>query len=435
MKLRPFQIALLIGFAVIAVISLIVLSQHQATPDAEERAYGDSVTIWGTLDAAIVRRQFQNISAVDKAFNAVKYFEIDQRDFDSQLVNAIAEGRSPDMIILSSDNLVKHRAKLLPFSYKTIPRRDYKSAYVDGAEIFALRDGVYAVPFAVDPLVLYWNRDLFASNGLVQAPQTWEEVTADVVPTITVTDTSRDISQSGIAFGEFRNVTHAKDVLMMLAMQSGSELVVENERGDYDVHINRSTVEDARMPMDAALQFYTIFSNSNSPTYSWNRAQAQDTNAFIAGDLAMYFGYGSEAEGIDLKNPNLNFDIAPVPQGGSLPAQRTIGTFYGFAVPRASGNIPGAFAAMNTIASAEHADPLTTALNIAPVRRDLIAASDSNFYRAVMLKSALIARAWLDPDSSASDTVFMQMVEAVVSNRSRVNEAVTDAINRLVLKY
>jgi len=434
MNLRPFQIVLLASFALVAFIALIFLGGYQATPSQEEVAYGNEVIIWGTLEDSVFETVFRNIAQEDKAFGVVQYFSVPEQDFDDELINAIAEGRSPDMVVLSADNLVKHRAKLLAIPYESISLRDYRTTYVDGAEIFALRDGIYAIPFAVDPLMLYWNRDMFASHGLAQAPTSWETIVANVVPKITMTDTNRNIVQSALAFGEYRNVSHAKEVLMLLALQSGSAMVTESDRG-YSVGINQSTAQGARAPLEASLQFFTDFSNPNSPAYSWNRAMAEDKNSFLSGDLALYFGFGSEAENIDKKNPNLNFDIAMVPQGGAATALRTYGKFYGFAIPRASLNSQGAFAAAQTISSAKYADELTQGLNVSPVRRDLLAKGDSNQYRSAMMQSALIARSWLDPEPAASDAIFMRMVEDIVSNRIRVGGAVGDAINRLILEY
>jgi len=434
MNLRPFQIILLASFALMAFVAIVYLGGYKTSPSAQDITYGDEVVIWGTLSADVFDTVFRNISQEDKAFAVVRYYAVDEKNFDDELINAIAEGRSPDMVILTADNLVKHRAKLLAIPYESLSIGDFRNTYVDGADIFTLKDGVYAIPFAVDPLMLFWNRDIFASHGLAQAPATWENVVLNVVPSITNTDTQRNVIQSALAFGEFRNVLHAKEVLMLLALQSGSKMVTEDKRG-YVVNVNQSTVQGARAPLEAALQFYTDFSNANSPVYSWNRAMAEDKNAFISGDLALYFGYGSEAENIDKKNPNLNFDLTAVPQGGAATAQRTYGNFYGFAIPRAATNAQGAFAAANTITTAKYVDDLTRQLNLAPVRRDLVSLGDSSPYRSAMLGGALIARGWLDPDPSASTDIFTLMVEDVVSNRTRISSAVGDAINRLVLEY
>lgn len=433
LNLRPFQIVLLGVFTFMAFLALILLGGYERTPSVEELAYGERVVIWGTLDDDTFDNVFRNISQEDKAFQVVEYYQFNEQSFDDEFINAIAEGRSPDMIILPSESLVKHRAKLFAIPDEFYPRNNYRNTFVDGAEIFALRDGIYALPFAIDPMLMYWNRDLFASNGLAQAPRTWEEVVANVVPRITQRDSSRNILRSAIAFGEFKNVLHAKEVLMMLAVQSGSSLVSDGERG-YFMGLNQSTT-GGRAPLEAAVQFYTDFSNANSPTYSWNRAMPSDKNAFVSGDLALYFGLASEAEDIDSKNPNLNFDVAQVPQGGSATALRTYGTFYGFAIPRAAANTTGAFNVAQKLTGTKVNDELTRAINMASPRRDVVSAGDSSSYRSVMLQSGLIARTWLDPDPKASADIFTRMVEDVVSNRSRAGAAVGDAINRLVLEY
>ena len=65
----------------------------------------------------------------------------------------------------------------------------------------------------------------------------------------------------------------------------------------------------------------------------------------------------------------------------------------------------------------------------------MVSKGDQSPYRSAMLKAALVARSWLDPDPRASENILMRMVEDVVSNRARIGAAVGDAINRLVLEY
>jgi ABC-type glycerol-3-phosphate transport system substrate-binding protein len=432
--MRPFQIALLAIFGLLAIIALVVLSMYQSNKSQEEQAYGSQVIIWGSLSQDAFRTVMQEIGKVDKPFNVVTYREISEESFDSELVNAIAEGRGPDLIVLQSDALVQHRAKLLPVPYTSITERDFKDTYVDGAEIFARVDGVYGVPFAIDPMVVYWNRDMFSSNGIAQAPASWESVVADVVPRLTVRDSSRNVQKSAVAFGEYQNIAHAKNLLMLLSLQSGSKMITEKD-GQYKVNLDEALIEGGRSPLQSAVEFYTDFSNVNSPLYSWNRAKPMDKESFIAGDLGLYFGMGSEYGELADKNPNLNFDIAPVPQGMQATALRTSGDFYAFAIPRASKNVQGAYAAATVLTSAQNADLLVQNLRMAPSRRDLVAQGDENRFRAVILQSALIARGWLDPNRNASDAIFTEMIEDVSSNRARVGEAVGDAIDRLILAF
>lgn len=433
-NIRPFQIILLAVFGLLAVVALIFLSAYQIERQEKERAYGDRVVIWGTLPQELFRDAFQSISRVDKAFNVVEYRQFPEDSFDTELVNAIAEGRSPDLIVLRSDAIVTHRAKLYPIPYDTMPRRDFQDTYIDGAEIYALPEGFYGIPFAVDPLILFWNRDLFSSNAIAQPPSTWEALVSDIVPKLTIRDTSRNVTQSAVAFGEYRNVEHGKETLLLLALQSGSKMVTTDEN-KYDVQLNMSIDGGARAPLESAVQFYTDFSNVNSPLYTWNRSLPTDKDAFIAGDLGIYFGFASEIEDIEGKNPNLNFDVAQVPQGAQATALRTVGDFYAFSIPRASTNASGAYKVAQVLASEANTEFLAKEAGMSSVRRSIIAAGDQSLYGKVILDSALIARTWYDPSNSESDGVFMQMVEDIVSNRARIGEAVGDAIDRLTLSY
>ncbi len=434
-NIKPFQIFLLGVFVLFAFISLLLLSNFSPSSSKDQNIFGQRVVVWGTLPYEAVSDLFQQIESTNKDFDVVEYFDINEDTFSTELVNAIAEGRSPDLVILPHTQLVEQRGKLLAIPYDTtgFTQRDIKDTYIDGAEIFARPDGLYAIPLMVDPLVMYWNRDLFSSSGLAEAPTTWEQLVNTVTPLMTVQNNNRSIIQSAVAFGEYRNVRNATAVLSMLMLQSGSQMVTESDRG-YVVSLNES-ISGGRPPMEAALQFFTDFSNASNPLYTWNRAQQEDRLAFIAGDLALYFGYGSESSHLQDRNPNLNFDVAPPPQGSTAVIKRTYGVFYGLAIPKASTNQQGALMTARVMGQPENADWLAKKMNIAPVHRSLLAAGSSNAFEQVIYNTALVARGWLMPGPQKTASVFQIMIEDVVSNRARVSDVVNDSIDRLILNY
>ena len=432
-RVRPFQIGLLAGFAVLGILSLVILASFRGFSGGAANTYGETVTIWGTLDDTIILKTIQDIADVDKDFKVVNYVEKDPRTFEEELVNAIAEDRSPDVILITHEDLVKLRPKLQPIPYDAIPQRTIKDTYIDGTEVFALQDGLYALPFAVDPMVMYWNRDLFSTGGLALPPSTWEALT-DTVQQLTLRDATRNILQSTVAFGEYRNVDHGKEVLLTLLLQSGSRMIQES--GDkYIVSLDDPLVENSRKPLNSTLQFYVEFSNTNSPLYSWNRSSENDLTSFLAEDLALYFGYGSEALRIRQRNPNFNFDVVGVPQGAGATVKRIYGKFYGLALLRAAPNTQGAYQAVLKLGAPDAVASLSEQFSLAPVHRSTIAAGSDNPYRQTILNQALISRGWLDPNKEESDGIFETMVEDVVSNRQKVSGAVTDALRRLELAF
>lgn len=436
-NLRPFQIVLLAVFGALAVGSAILLGAYQASINEQSRIYGDSVVIWGTFDEVAMESLFTTVRGDIDAFKVVTYEEFDEQTFVDELVNAIAEGRGPDMIILSSEELVTLRPKLIPITYETLPLRNYQDLYVDGAEIFTFPEGVYAIPFAVDPLMLYWNRDLFAANGLAQPPATWEDVVNLVVPNLTIVNNQRTILQSAVALGEYRNLVNPKAMLITLAMQSGSRLVYLNETQqrfvvELDRHVND---QEKTSPMQATMEFFTNFSNANSQLYTWNRVQPNDKNAFLAGELGVYFGLATEYEDIQDKNPNLNFDVSLMPQGEAATIKRTFADFYGFAIPQSAANPQGAYQVARTLTSPDYSARLAQEYDMVSPRRDVIAAGDPDPARQSALDATLIARTWFDPEPERTDVIFQEMVERVVSNRVRITEAVEEATQRVLREF
>lgn len=432
-NLRPFQIIMLGLFGFLGVLAIILLSGFSPEGKEQEQRFGNRVIIWGTLPEAPIRSVLQQLEKGDKAFSVVDYVAVDERQFNTTLVNAIAEGRSPDLILIPNTELVRQRNKLLAIPYSDFPLQEYRDTYSDGAEVFALVDGVYGLPLAVDPLMMYWNRDLFSSNGLATPPATWEALVGSTAVNLIRRDDRRNITQAAVAFGETNNVQNAKEVLLLLAIQSGSRLVYE-ESGQYKVGINQ-TASNGLQPLVSATQFFINFSNPNSTLYSWNRALPLDRNAFIAGDLAMYFGFASELSVIQAQNPNLNFDVAKVPQGAASTVKRDYGVFYAFAIPKASPNISGAYGAASALVSPSVANELTAALELAPVSRSLLASGNPNLYWQNIFSAALTARGWLDPNPGTTDSVFSELVEDVTSGRSTVSASTKDAEQRIRLTF
>jgi ABC-type glycerol-3-phosphate transport system substrate-binding protein len=427
---RTFQIVLIGIFVFLAFAGIAAFALFRGFGQ-EENPYGNRVVIWGTLDDAPFIKAFETLSQDDAHFQVVSYVEKDPRTFERDLVNALAEGAGPDLVILSHDMLIGQRGKIWPITYEQYPVRTFRDTYIDGAEIFLLDDGIYALPIAVDPLVMYWNRDIFASNGLSQPPKTWEELVAITVPTLVQRSATSDILRAAVAFGEYANVRNAKEMLLALFLQAGSNMIVP--RGDrLSVELNVGAGQGLA-PAEAALRFYSEFSNPTKSVYSWNRALPSDRSEFLAGDLALYFGFASEHQEITDGNPNLSFDVAELPQSSDARLKKSYGTFYGVSLMRASQNPEGAFRAMYVLSAQAQTDAYAEELALGPVHRASYGGTPRDPFLAAVERASLIARGWLDPDPAASENIFKQLIEDIASGRAIVSEALSDAEERLRL--
>lgn len=430
MNIRPFEIIVIAVFAIGAIGGLFYFARYQPTPDPTVVLYGDSVVIWGTQDSAQMESLFFSISKKNESFRVVTYREVEERSFQSELLNAIADGKAPDLIIMPHTLLVTYRSKLQPISFKTITQSGFRDTYIEGAEIFMRSDGTYGVPIAVDPLIMYWNRDIFSGSGLALPPKTWEALTSQTTRAINRTDDWLNLTQSTIAFGDFMNVHHAKDILAMLLLQSGSDVVTETDDGEYEVTIDRAP-EGGMSPGNAVLSFYTQFSTPSKEAYSWNRSKNTDRTEFLEGKLALYFGLGSEKTSLERDNANLNYDVVTVPQGSATTIQRTYGDFYALAIPRSSKNITGAHAVASFLGQPEQAKMFAEMFDFAPVHRALYSENISDPFKNVLYRSALIARGWLDPNPSRSNDVFRAMVEDTLTDKTNLNKIVIDTVRSL----
>ena len=428
-NVRPFQIAMYFGFGILAVIALILINTVQIGGGNAVPSVGQ-VIIWGTLDAGAVRSMIRQAREEVGGIENVSYEQIPATQFNERLVNAIVEGRQPDIIIIPQRNLVEHRNKILPISYEFFSQRRLRDEYLDGFEVFARPNGLYAFPLVIDPLVLYWNRDIFANNGLAQAPQTWETVTGSVVPRVVRRGVDRTVSLSPIAFGYYENNRNAFASISMLLLQAGSTFVTE-ENGQYRVQLNTPLPGAQSDPLTNTARFYTRFADPSDPLYTWNRNKRQDRQEFLAGDLAMYFGMGSEFSNLQRQNPNLNFDVAVVPQAADATLRRTYGDFYGLAILQTARNTNGAYQAAQVLSRPRYAAMVAQQLDMAPPHRVAIAAGSGSVIGAVVFESALFARGWLNPTFSRTEAIFDQMVRDIQARRAAPASAAAELQQRL----
>jgi len=233
--------------------------------------------------------------------------------------------------------------------------------------------------------------------------------------------------------GEYNNVRNAFGLVSMLLVQGGSQGVIESSDG-YKIALNTSAANSGN-PIRAVADFYTRFSKPANTLYSWNRSFEEDRMAFTSEDLVFYFGYASEGPVLERLNPNLNFDIAEVPQGGAASVRRTYGTFYGLSLLRTTDNAAGAYAVMATLGNAAVADRLAAASDMAPVNRRTVAAGSNSTYGRISYQSAAIAYGWLNPDPQATEVIFATMMQDINENRRSVDQSTGDALDRLELEY
>lgn len=434
MKLRPFELGLVIVFIGLAFLSLVLLSTYSSKSKGADTFSVGSVSIWGTLEPTSIGEILRELSTTNDAYKGVTYRYIAPEALDNTLVNALADGEGPDLLLVSHERLVELRKRITPVAYESFPLTDIRNSYVDGAQIFALSEGLYAYPIAVDPIVMYSNRDLLTTAGFLTPPITWEELVNTQFPNLIQRNFDRTITRNVVAMGEYGNVRNSFGIISTLLLQAGSKGVLDEGAGRYEIQLNESINGNSR-PLNSVLDFYTRFSRPSNSLYSWNRSFSEDRSRFTSEDLVFYFGYGSEGVEIERLNPNLNFGIAEVPQGATATVRRTYGKFYGLSLMSASNNKAGAASMMGVLGSQLYAARIAEANNMAPAHRSAVAAGSNGIYGRIIYRSAGVAMGWLSPGRDGVDAVFTTMTRDVNENRYDEAQAAEDAIGRLQLEY
>ena len=423
MKWTPFQLLVTIVFGIFLLVGVAVFAVYGG---AGRNGGVGKVVIWGTEDVNVMNHVLDQMRQQDKSFQDVSYIQKDASTYEQVLTDAMASGNSPDLFLVSQDQVTFFANKISVIPYATLSQSAFTSAYIDEGQLFLSPTGALALPVIVDPLVLYWNQDLFASAGIPQPPQYWSDV-LNMTPRLTTLDGTSNVTKSAIALGVWTNVTHAKAVLSALLLQAGSSILSTAKDGTVTATLGVTPTGMAENPAASALDFYTEFANPTKLSYTWNRSLPQSSDAFAANTLAMYIGFASDYPSILARNPNIRVAVAPLPQVAGASTRLTFGQMTGMAISRTSQNQAGALIIVQKLASAQGISAMIAQTALPPTRRDVALDTSASSAQTVFAQSALIARAWLDPDPTATDSIFQTMVESVLSGASQSLQAVGDA--------
>ena len=157
------QIIILGVFIFFLIVGVLVFSLVGTSNRATD---GAQIQIWGTLS----NEMFTNITNTMNTDNPgalnIAYTEIPVNAFEQTLIEALADGTGPDVVLMSENLLFKNQKKLSIISYSALSERDFKDSFIEGSETLLTNNGSYGLPFLVDPLIMYWNRDTLTSKGI-----------------------------------------------------------------------------------------------------------------------------------------------------------------------------------------------------------------------------------------------------------------------------
>jgi multiple sugar transport system substrate-binding protein len=262
-------------------------------------AEGD-ITIWAMGEEGEKLPDFVQGFTEENPDANVEVTTIPWADVMTKFQTAVAAGTVPDAIMIGSSFMPTMVATggLAPVPDGLVDSADF----VEGAAASTVADGVdYGVPWYVETRVLYYRSDLAKAAG-VEAPTTWEELTAF----------AEAMKANGSTYGLQLPMGDAEDstqVILPFYSQAGGSVL--NEAGDAFDLDNQAMIE--------ALDYYaSFFTEGLSPLSGYGDSQ---NSAFVDGsDPAFISGPWMVNVLADLQGEDWveqNVATVPVPAGSA----------------------------------------------------------------------------------------------------------------------
>lgn len=229
----------------------------------------------------------------------VVYENIPQADYmGSKLTTAFAAGEGPDVFLMSPGDFLKYvngglAMDLTPYFTDKI-KSDFLPSSLDAVTV---NNKIYGVPFEVELLGLYYNKDMLAAAN-VQPPKTWDELvdatkklTTDKVAGLMIEPTK----------GYYQNFTWYP----FLWQGKGQVIDAQNKKGTFE-----------GPAAENALKLWGDLVKAGAPS----KTPKLTTEAMIGEGLtAMQISGTWMVAGLEKDYPNMNIGLVPlpVPEGGT----------------------------------------------------------------------------------------------------------------------
>jgi len=424
-----------------------------------------TLTYWRVYDGEDAFEEILSAYKVLHPFITINYRKLRYSEYESELINALAEDRGPDIFSIHNTWTKKYLSKITPMpasitmaypvergtikkeiipelrTTKSLSLNDIKNNFVDvvyqdvviptlNQTTQQYEQKVYGLPLSVDTLAMYYNKDLFNNAGIAEPPAYWNNEFQQNVKKMTKQDERGEIIQSGAALGGTGNIERYSDILSVLMMQNGS--VMMDDSGQVMFNRIPATFKDQKYnPGLEALRFYTDFNNPAKEVYSWNKNLDSSLNMFTQGKLGIMFGYAYHLPTIKAQAPKLNFGITKLPQiEGNTPVN-----FANYWIETVSSKSKYANEAWDFIQFATKADQVKTYLAKAKkptALRGLVNEQIDDLDIGVFTEQVLTAKSWYKgADSNAMEKIFADMIDTVILSQDKIENVINLAAQKV----
>ncbi|TSC79092.1 MAG: multiple sugar transport system substrate-binding protein [Parcubacteria group bacterium Gr01-1014_29] len=424
--MSKLQVGIYIG--VIFITLIVVFIFLGVIPGLRQTSFSTTIVMWGIFPeddfkSALGAWQEENASI------SIVYVQKNPASYTTELLQAIAAGHVPDIMVLPDTLFHANQSNLSQMPSLFMTPREYSETFTGAAtSIFMQSDAIYGIPFALDPMVLYWNRDFFASDAIATPPVTWDEFLLDAQK-LTKRTPDGNLIRAGAAMGLASNIPQSTDIVSLLILQGGTSIIDPATR-TVTIGESRLINQIQSSPTETALLFYADFARREKTSYSWNHTFSPPEDAFSREDLAMFIGRASAYRSLAQRSAHISIGVSPVPQYKNASVKINYANAFAFTVPLQSQQQHTAWRVATFFAKPDIVPLITNRIVLAPARRDVLGAGHSFPPSSVFYEEALRSRTWYDPDPARSSSILKNMIESVAAGRE-ASLAAAEARTRL----
>jgi len=321
MNSKTKKILMILGGILIVLIIVLVIvllsSRSKSIPitpeDSDEAITNVELTYWGLWEPISVMQPL--IDEFEEANPGVTILYSQQAftNYEGRLYTRLQQAETstepaPDIFRINNTWVPKYYNYLSPLPTTVMDSTTYtESFYPTVVKDFTAKDGnIYALPWEIDGLALFYNKQLLSNAGYQEPPTDWDSF-IELAKELTIKNDAGQILSSGVAMGTSDNILHSADILSYLMLLNGAE-IMDSTYTVADLTSN---------PVITAATVYTQFSEGEDAV--WTTDLRNDLEMFYAGKLAMMFAPSWRAFDIIEAAPNIEFGIAPLPQLNNNP--------------------------------------------------------------------------------------------------------------------
>ena len=405
------------------------------------------VKIWGTIPEDSLAFTLEIFNKQNVNSYSVTYTEVKENQISSALITALADGQAPDLILAPSYIILQNVKRLNLIPQNVISEIDFRNIFVDASQILISSQGYLGLPVSVNPLIMYYNRDLLSSAGLTNPPATWDQF-FDYESQITRfnDENNESLKISTIALGTYNNIPNITDIIMAMIMQIKqgppiSRSFEKDTRGNLNANYqilfneNLKNLEVTPGTLNTVLAFMQKFSNPKEATYNWHHLMPNALSQFLIGKLAFYIGYASELNYIKSANQKLYFDYTYLPQVAKTNINTTYGKLYTLSMLKNSQNPAATYAALLNFTTGSQSASLAAATGGLSALKARLAASQGNQASVISGRSGLIAKSFYNLYPQKLEALMKIAIESIYTGQSDTVAAEKKLIENLQAIY